>query len=412
VLSVGGVRLTALAARYGTPAYVLDELDVRHRCRAYAAALPGAEVAYAGKAFLCRAMARWVAEEGLSLDVCSAGEIAVARSVSFPASRITLHGNAKSPADLLAAVGYGVGRIVIDSATEIARLSALARPRQRVLVRVTPGVDAHAHPAVATGIEDQKFGFSLSSGAAADAVRRVLAHPELELAGLHCHLGSQLTSVPAFELAARWLLGLMAEVHERHGVVLGELNLGGGHAVPYVAGDPEFDLDGFASRIQRVVRDECVALRLPEPRLTIEPGRAIVNRAMVTVYRVLAVKGGERTFVAVDGGMSDNPRPSLYGARYSVRPVSTVGAGAPAQRMTVVGRHCEAGDVLAVDVPLPADLRPGDLVAVPGTGAYNYSMASNYNLVGRPPVIAVRDGSTRLLVRRETDSDLLARDIG
>jgi len=271
------VRLTALAGRYGTPAYVLDELDVRQRCRTYAAALSGAEVAYAGKAFLCRAMARWVAEEGLSLDVCSAGEIAVARSASFPASRITLHGNAKSPGDLLAAVDYGIGRIVIDSAAEIARLAALARHRQRVLVRVTPGVDAHAHPAVATGIEDQKFGFSLSSGSAADAVRRVLAHPELELAGLHCHLGSQLTSVPAFEVAARRLLGLMAQVHQRHGVVLGELNLGGGHAVPYVAGDPEFDLDGFASRIMRVVRDECVALRLPEPRLTIEPGRAIVK---------------------------------------------------------------------------------------------------------------------------------------
>jgi diaminopimelate decarboxylase len=408
------VRLTALAGRYGTPAYVLDELDVRHRCRMYAAALPGAEIAYAGKAFLCRAMARWVAEEGLSLDVCSAGEIAVARSASFPASRMTLHGNAKSPGDLLAAVGYGIGRIVIDSAAEIVRLSALARGRQRVLVRVTPGVDAHAHPAVATGIEDQKFGFSLSSGAAADAVRRVLAHPELELAGLHCHLGSQLTSVPAFELAARRLLGLMAEVHERHGVVLGELNLGGGHAVPYMAGDPELDLDDFALRIMQVVRDECVALRLPEPRLTIEPGRAIVNRAMVTVYRVLAVKGGDgaRTFVAVDGGMSDNPRPSLYGARYSVRAVRSFGAGARMQRVTVVGRHCEAGDVLAVDVPLPADLRPGDLVAVPGTGAYNHSMASNYNMVGRPPVIGVRDGTMRLLVRRETDSDLLARDIG
>jgi diaminopimelate decarboxylase len=184
--------------------------------------------------------------------------------------------------------------------------------------------------------------------------------------------------------------------------------------VPYMAGDPELDLDDFALRIMQVVRDECVALRLPEPRLTIEPGRAIVNRAMVTVYRVLAVKGGDgaRTFVAVDGGMSDNPRPSLYGARYSVRAVRSFGAGARMQRVTVVGRHCEAGDVLAVDVPLPADLRPGDLVAVPGTGAYNHSMASNYNMVGRPPVIGVRDGTMRLLVRRETDSDLLARDIG
>ncbi len=406
------MRLSTLAARYDTPAYIIDEADVRYRCRAYSAALPGAEIAYAGQAFLCRAMAGWIAQEGLSLDVCSAGELAVARSVSFPADRIVLHGNAKTPGDLRAAVGYGVGRIVIDSASEIIRLAALSRPRQRVLIRVTPGVDAHAHRAVATGVEDQKFGFSLTSGAAADAVWRVLTHPELELVGLHCHLGSQITHLPAFEVAARRLVGLMADVQNQHGLALAELNLGGGHAVPYVTRDENFDLAGFADRISRVVRDECASLRLPVPRLTFEPGRAIVNRAMVTLYRVLTVKHviDARTFVAVDGGMSDNPRPALYGARYSVRAVRP--SGARLEPVTVVGRHCEAGDVLAVDVPLPADTRPGDLVVVPGTGAYNHSMASNYNLVGRPPVVAVLDGAARLLVRRETDSDLLRRDIG
>jgi diaminopimelate decarboxylase len=411
-ISIAGVRLSTLAARYGTPAYIMDEADVRHRCRTYSAAFPGAEIAYAGKAFLCRAMAGWIAQEGLSLDVCSAGELAVARSVSFPADRIVLHGNAKTPGDLRAAADYGVGRIVIDSASEIIRLAALSRPRQRVLIRVTPGVDAHAHRAVATGVEDQKFGFSLSSGAAADAVWRVLTHPELELVGLHAHLGSQITHLPAFEVAARRLIGLMADVRDQHGITLAELNLGGGHAVPYVAGDEDFDLAGFADRISRVVRDECASLRLPAPRLTLEPGRAIVNRAMVTLYRVLAVKHATdaRTFVAVDGGMSDNPRPALYGARYSVRAVRLSDVGM--QRVTVVGRHCEAGDVLAVDVPLPADTRPGDLIVVPGTGAYNHSMASNYNTVGRPPVVAVLDGAARLLVRRETDSDLLRRDIG
>jgi len=415
-ISVGGVRLSTLAARYGTPAYIIDEVDVRYRCRAYSAAFGGAEIAYAGKAFLCCAMARWIAQEGLSLDVCSAGELAVARSVSFPADRIVLHGNAKTPADLRAALGYGVGRVVIDSASEIIRLTALAyplaRPRQRVLIRVTPGVDAHAHRAVATGVEDQKFGFSLSSGAAADAVRRVLTHPELELVGLHCHLGSQITQLPAFEVAARRLIGLMADVQDRHGLALAELNLGGGHAVPYAAGDEDFDLAGFADRINRVVRDECASLRLPVPWLTFEPGRAIVNRAMVTLYRVLTVKHvtDARTFVAVDGGMSDNPRPALYGTRYSVRAVRP--SGARMQPVTMVGRHCEAGDVVAVDVPLPADTRPGDLVVVPGTGAYNHSMASSYNMVGRPPVVAVRDGTARLLVRRETESDLLRRDIG
>ena len=411
-ISIGGLRLSALAARYGTPAYILDEADVRARCRAYADAFRGAEVAYAAKAFLCRAMAEWIAQEGLSLDVCSAGELAVARSVSFPASRIVLQGNAKTPNDLQAAIDYRVGRIVIDSAVEIVRLVALSRWRQRVLIRVTPDVDAHTHPAVATGVEDQKFGFSVTSGAAADAVRKVFTHPELELVGLHCHLGSQITRPQAYELAAARLVRLMAAVRSRHGVTLAELNLGGGHAVPYVAGDEPFSLSGFADRIRRVIKAECNAHRLPVPRLTIEPGRAIVSRAMVTLYRVLAVKHGTsgRVFVAVDGGMSDNPRPALYGARYTVRALRP--PGAKVESVTVAGRHCEAGDVLAVDVPLPTGTRPGDLLVVAGTGAYNYSMASNYNMVGRPPVVAVLDGAARVLVRRETDDDLLLRDVG
>ncbi len=385
---------------------------MRHRSRGYAAALPGAEIAYAGKAFLCRAMATWIEQEGLSLDACSAGEVAVASAADFPADRVILHGNAKTPADLDAAFRYGAGRIVIDSVPEIARIAALAPRRQRVLIRVTPGVDAHAHWAVATGVEDQKFGFSLSSGAAADAVGRVVGHAGLQLVGLHCHLGSQLTDLSAYEVAARRLLRLMAEVRDRHGILLRELNLGGGHAVPYVTGDDRFDLTGFADRIRRVLAGECEQLGLPVPRLVIEPGRALINQAMVTLYRVLAVKHspGCRTFVAVDGGMSDNPRPELYGARYAVHPLRP--SSARPELMTVVGRHCEAGDILATDVPLPGDLHPGDLVAVPGTGAYNHSMASNYNLVGRPPVIAVKDGTARMLIRRETSRDLLVRDIG
>ena len=415
-LSVGGVSLSQIAAYYGTPAYVVDEADVRHRCRAYRQAFPEADVVYAGKAFLCRAMARWIDEECLGLDVCSEGELSVAQSVGFPAGRIVLHGNAKTPGDLRAALDYGVGRIVVDSAGEIARIAALAgpgeRPPQRVLVRVTPGVDAHAHPAVATGVEDQKFGFSLGSGAAADAVRRVLAQPELRLAGLHCHLGSQITEPDAYEVAARRLAALMAAVHAEHGVALGELNLGGGHGVPYLEDDPAFDLTAFGSRIRAVVRDACESLRLPVPRLTVEPGRAIISRAMITLYRVVSVKHGpgQRTFVAVDGGMSDNPRPALYGARYTVRAMRR--PATPAQLATVVGRHCEAGDVVAPDVALPAGTRAGDLLAVAGTGAYNHSMASNYNMVGRPPVIAVRDGAARLLVRRETASDMRGRDVG
>jgi diaminopimelate decarboxylase len=411
-ISVGGVTLHEIAARYGTPAYIVDEADVRQRCRAYRRAFPDADIAYAGKAFLCRAMARWIDEEELGLDACSEGELAVAGSVGFPAGRIVLHGNAKTPADLRAAVAYGVGRIVVDSAGEITRIAALARPGQRVLVRVAPGVDAHTHHAVATGVEDQKFGLPLSSGAAAGAVRQILAEPRLRLTGLHCHLGSQITRSEAFEVAARRLIALMAAVHAEHGVTLPELNLGGGHGVPGTENDEDFNLSGFAGRIRAVVRDACASLRLPVPRLTFEPGRAIISRAVITLYRVVSVKhlAGLRTFVAVDGGMSDNPRPALYGARYSVCSVSR--PAEPARLVTVVGRHCEAGDVLAADVALPAETRPGDLLAVACTGAYNHSMASNYNLVGRPPVVAVRDGAARLLVRRETASDLCQRDVG
>ena len=251
-ISVGGPRLSALAAAYGTPVLVDDEDGVRYRCRSYRAAFPGGEIAYAGKAFLCRAMAQWIAQEGLSLDVCSAGELAVAQSVLFPAGRIILHGNAKTPEDLHAAFRYGVGRVVVDSIPEIVRLATQSLAPQRVLIRVTPGVDAPAHPAVATGIEDQKFGFSLSSGAAADAVHRVLDHPELKLAGLHCHLGSQLTDLAAYEAAARKLIGLMAAVRDSTGVVMAELNLGGGHAVPYVAGEADFDLAAHLPSSRRV----------------------------------------------------------------------------------------------------------------------------------------------------------------
>ncbi|MEY9859358.1 diaminopimelate decarboxylase [Catenulispora sp. GAS73] len=418
-LAVGGVRLAEIAATYGTPAYVLDEADVRARARAYRAALPEAEIAYAGKAFLCRAMITWIEAEGLSLDVCSGGELALARHVGFPPERIVLHGNAKTPRDVQDALAYGVGRVVVDSTYEITQLAVAAhagRP-QKVLIRVTPGIDAHTYKAVATGVEDQKFGFSLSTGAAADAVRQVLHwqladKPALELAGLHCHLGSQITSVDVFAEAARRLIALMAWIRDEYRVTVPELDLGGGHAVGYRDGDPDFDLDLYARTVRTVIAKACRQHRLPVPELTVEPGRAIVAKAGVTLYRVLTMKRipGVRTFVAVDGGMSDNPRPALYGSAYTARLIGRASA-APTEPMTVVGRHCEAGDVLAHDLPLPADLRPGDLLAVPCTGAYQHSMASTYNQVCRPPVIAVRDGVARVLIRRETLEDLQARDV-
>jgi diaminopimelate decarboxylase len=407
-LRVAGVSVSELAARFGTPAYVLDEDEVRRRCRAYRTALPEVEVAYAGKSLMCRAVLRWVAEEGLSLDVCSAGELAVARAVGFPASRILLHGNVKTPEDLKAALAYEVGRIVVDSLDEIEQLGALARYPQQVLVRVTPGIDGHTHKAITTGVDDQKFGFPLRSGAAARAVQAVLAQPSLRLAGVHCHIGSQVATVAGYELAARRMVEFMAEVRDRHGIVLRELDLGGGHAVPYLPGEPEFDLTGYAQRIRVAVNYTSSVLGLPVPHLTIEPGRSVVARAGITLYRVVTVKD---KFVAVDGGMSDNLRVALYGARYCVR-LAGRESQAPLRTVTVVGRHCEAGDVIASDVPLPADVHADDLLAVPVTGAYHHSLASNYNMVCRPPIIGVRDGAATPLVRRETEEDLLARDVG
>jgi diaminopimelate decarboxylase len=412
-VTVGGVSLTDVAARFGTPVHVLDTADVRARCRSYRCALPDAEIVYAGKAFLCRAMARLVEEEGLSLDVCSAGEVAVARAAGFPAERLVLHGNVKTAEDLKAALTAGVGRIVIDSVEEIQALSDLAVRPQRVLIRVTPGVDGHTHSAVTTGVEGSKFGFSLATGAALDAVAQVLACPALRLVGLHCHLGSQITGVSSFELATHRMTGLLAECARRYGIVLAELNLGGGHAIPYGAGAGEFDLPGFTRRVPIALGLECARHGIPRPRLTVEPGRAIVGRAGVTVYRVAVVKrvGDGRRIIAMDGGMSDNPRPALYGARYPVRVIGRE-VTVSLRPATVVGRHCESGDLLAEDVSLPDDVHAGDLLAVPCSGAYHHSMASNYNLVGRAPVVALADGRADMLVRRETEEDLLRRDVG
>ncbi len=356
-------------------------------------------------------MARWIAEEGLSLDICSGGELAVARAAGFPGDRILLHGIGKTPSELSAALDHGVGRIVVDSSGEVRQLAArsVAAPtggRQKVLVRVTPGVDAHVHRAVTTGTEDQQFGLSIASGAAADVARRILRQPALELAGVHCHIGSQITSLDGFEAAARRLVAFTAGLGG-----LPELNLGGGHALPYRPGEDGLDITAFAERITRVVEQECAAHGIPVPRLTIEPGRAIIGAAGVTLYRVLAVKHGARTFVVVDGGMSDNPRPALYGSRYHIERVGARTA-AGTEPMTVVGRHCEAGDVLVPDARLPADLRPGDLLTVPCTGAYHHAMASNYNHLTRPPVIAVHEGHAWPLIRRETAGDLLRRDVG
>jgi diaminopimelate decarboxylase len=415
-LTVGGVSVRELAARFGTPAYVLDEADFRSRCRDFRGSFTGADVYYAGKAFLCKAVVRMVAEEGLGLDVCTGGELATALAAGMPPERIGLHGNNKSVSELTRAVEAGVGRIIVDSFEEIDRLTAIARERglrPAVLVRVTVGVEAHTHEYIATAHEDQKFGFSLGGGAAAAAITKVLDEGVLELRGLHSHIGSQIFDTGGFELSARRVLALAAQVRDGYGVELPELDLGGGFGIAYTTQDDPQSPGDLAAGIFKIVEQECAALRLSIPHLSFEPGRAIVGPAMFTLYEVGTVKDvdGIRTYVSVDGGMSDNIRPALYDASYSATLAGRASSATPILAR-VVGKHCESGDVVVQDEFLPADVQAGDLLAVPGTGAYCRSMASNYNHVPRPPVVAVRDGVARLIVRRETEDDLLALDVG
>ncbi|WP_225731663.1 MULTISPECIES: diaminopimelate decarboxylase [unclassified Nocardia] len=412
-ITLGGVALADIADQYGTATYVLDEDEVRARCRAYRKAFPEAEIIYAGKALMIRAVAEWVTQEGLSVDVCSAGELAIALAAGVDPQRIVMHGNGKSFDELEIAVKAGVGRIVVDSLTEITLLSALATKPQKVLLRLSPGIDVHGHPAVKTGVLDQKFGFPIGSDTAAEAVERVLRQSNLRLVGFHCHLGSQIHDPDHYGEAVRRMVAEMAHVRQDHGVILTELDLGGGHAVAYRAGDAEMNLSELADIIDDALDAACARHHFPRPAIAMEPGRAIVARAGVTLYRVLSIKhvADGHSYVTVDGGMGDNARVALYGARYHVVVANRHPCG-PQMTATVAGRYCEAGDVLAVDVQLPADLRPGEVLAMPCTGAYHHSLASAYNSVGRPPIIAVRDGRCRELIRRETVEDLLAREVG
>ncbi|WP_425547228.1 diaminopimelate decarboxylase [Actinocorallia aurantiaca] len=413
-MQVGGVDVRDLAREFGTPLYVLDEEDVRQRAREYAGAFADGSVHYAGKAFLCGALVRWLAEEGLGLDVCSGGELALALAVGFPAEKITLHGNNKSTDELVAALEAGVGHIVLDSFEEIARLAYHAERlgrRPKVMIRVTTGVEAHTHEFIATAHDDQKFGFSRNSGAALEAARRVLALPQLELVGLHSHIGSQIFETDGFEIAAHRVAELLVAIRDEHGVVLPELDLGGGFGIAYLPGDDPIDAKLIADNMRRIVAKECGSYGLPVPRLTVEPGRAIIGPGGVTLYEVGTIKDveGIRTYVSVDGGMSDNLRTALYGAEYTANLVSRESEAEP-MLSRLVGKHCESGDIVVRDLWLPEDIAPGDLVAVAATGAYCRSMASNYNYVTKPAVVGVRDGRARVIVRRETVDDLLRLD--
>jgi diaminopimelate decarboxylase len=419
-LEIGGVDLRDLVAEHGSPAYVLDEADFRARARAFRDAFDGYTVFYAAKAFVCTTVARWVAEEGLRLDVCSDGELTVALRAGFDPALIGYHGNNKTYPELRRAVAAGVGRVIVDSRDEIERLTTIARDLGRhvgVMVRVTAGVEAHTHEYIATAHEDQKFGFSIGSGDALEAVRRVHDASHLDLLGLHSHIGSQIFDSSGFEVAARRVLALHATVARELGVEMPEMDLGGGFGIAYTTQDDPTEPAVLATEMSRIVERECRDLGLAEPRLSVEPGRAIVGPSTCTVYTVGTVKpveldgGAVRTYVSVDGGMSDNIRTALYDADYACTVASRSTEGLPVLSR-VVGKHCEAGDIVVKDEFLPGDVRPGDLLAIPGTGAYCRSMASNYNHALRPPVISVRDGVARVLLRRETEDDLLATDVG
>ena len=400
--AVGGCDLVNLANQWGTPLFVYDEDHLRSRCREAVAAFGGG-VAYASKAFLCSAMARLAHEEGLQLDVATGGELFLARRAGVPGNRLVLHGNNKSDAELAMAVDEGVGRIVIDSFDELDRLEALHSATgvaPRVLLRVTPGVEVHTHEFIATGQDDSKFGFTVKGGLADSAVRRASASTAVDLVGLHAHIGSQVFDVEPFARAIDVLAAFAAPYD------LPELSVGGGLGVPYVEGESAPTIGEWADAIHKA----CVRAGVTS-EVTAEPGRAIVAAAAITLYRVGTIKdlAGLRTYVAVDGGMSDNPRPVLYGSGYETF-LPRAGDATRPRVVRVVGKHCESGDVLVQDGAVPTDLVVGDVLATPVTGAYGYSMGSNYNQVLRPAVVFVSEGQARLVVARETYEDLARRD--
>ena len=424
-LTISSISATALAKEFGTPAFIMDEADFRERASAWNTALNNAfgsntgVVYYAAKAFICVEVARWIKDLGIGIDVCTGGELAVALKGGIDPAKIEVHGNNKSVAEIEKAVSVGVGTIVIDSLYEIERVAAAATKHgvvQKVLLRLTPGIEAHTHESIATAHEDVKFGFSIASGAAWSAIAQVRTHASLELRGFHAHIGSQIFENDSFEISAQRLIELLAKYRDEYSVELPELDLGGGYGIAYLPGENSLDPASTMKDLARVVNTQCSAHKLAIPRISIEPGRAIVGPTMFTLYEVGTVKdvtlenGVIRRYVSVDGGMSDNLRPALYDAQYFAALVNRT-SSAPKVSSRIVGKHCETGDIVIREIDLENDIVPGDLLATPATGAYGRSMATNYNHVPRPPVIAVKDGKARVILRRETEADLLGLDI-
>jgi diaminopimelate decarboxylase len=424
-LTISSISATTLAKEFGTPAFIMDEADFRDRASAWNAALNNAfesnagTVYYAAKAFICVEVARWIKDLGIGIDVCTGGELAVALKGGIDPAKIEVHGNNKSVAEIEKAVSVGVGTIVIDSLYEIERVATAATKQgvvQKVLLRLTPGIEAHTHESIATAHEDVKFGFSIASGAAWKAIAQVRTHTSLELRGFHAHIGSQIFENDSFEISAQRLIELLAKYRDEYSAELPELDLGGGYGIAYLPGENSLDPASTMKDLASVVSAQCAAHKLAIPRISIEPGRAIVGPTMFTLYEVGTVKdvtlenGAIRRYVSVDGGMSDNLRPALYDAQYFAALASRT-SSAPKVSSRIVGKHCETGDIVIREIDLENDIVPGDLLATPATGAYGRSMATNYNHVPRPPVIAVKDGKARVILRRETEADLLGLDI-
>ena len=424
-LVIGGCRASALAKEFGTPLFVIDESDFKSRIIGWKNALnsnfgeSAGEVYYASKSFVSVEVAKWIAEAGIGIDVCTGGELAVALAAKFPANRIEVHGNNKSEEEIRVAIEVGVAKIVVDSMQEIERVDRLAKAAnkvQKVLLRITPGVEAHTHEAISTAHEDVKFGFSIASGAAWKAILATQSAANLSLEGLHCHIGSQIFENEGFILATTKLLELSAKFRDEFKSELTELDLGGGYGIAYLAGDKTFDPDQVMAALAELVKSECNRHNLKVPKISIEPGRAIAGPTTTTLYEVGTTKdveldgGKTRRYIAVDGGMSDNIRPGLYGAKYSALLANRT-SSASAITSRLVGKHCETGDIIIRDIDLPSDIAPGDILAIPATGAYGRSMASNYNHMMKPPVISVANGAARTILRRETEADLLALDV-